>query len=164
MAFRKRSQKPPRCPTEEMRVPGGDIDDMEAFLAGTLRDRPGDLDEAVLLSLARNHGTCYREVLDYENENPDLGRPLAGTHVLRAEVVHALRHEMALTLSDVALRRTDLASGGSPGDAALEECASVAAAEMGWSEAQRRSELDDLRAVFPSWSRSARRVGEGSPA
>jgi len=57
----------------------------------------------------------------------------AGTEVTRGEILYAMRREMALTLADVALRRTDLAGGGHPGAVRLHAAADVMAAEAGWS-------------------------------
>ena len=48
---------------------------------------------------------------------PEWAAPLsAGTPAIRAEVIHAVRAEMACTLSDAVLRRTTLGSAGYPGD------------------------------------------------
>jgi glycerol-3-phosphate dehydrogenase len=59
--------------------------------------------------------------------------PIApGTDVTRAEILYAVRREMAVTLADVALRRTDLASGGHPGPEALRAAAITMAVECGW--------------------------------
>jgi glycerol-3-phosphate dehydrogenase len=69
--------------------------------------------------------------------------------VLRAEVVHAAREEMVETLADVVLRRTDLGTAGHPGEAALRECAALAAAELGWDDARAARELEDARSAFP---------------
>ncbi len=49
------------------------------------------------------------------------------------EVRHAVRHEMAVTLADAVLRRTETASGGHPGRDALRTAAAVMAEELDWS-------------------------------
>lgn len=72
-----------------------------------------------------------------------LARPIApGTAVTAGEVVHGMREEMARRLPDVVLRRTDLAADGHPGTRVLEACADVMGAELGWSPARRRTELE----------------------
>ena len=105
-------------------------------------------------------------MLAHAGRDPALGNTVGSSSVLRAEVVHAVRDEMALTLADVALRRTDLATGGHPGDAALDDCAALAAAELGWDDGRRAEERADLESVFPPWRRGpSPRVGEaGSPS
>ena len=47
-------------------------------------------------------------------------------------IVAAVREEMAQTLSDVIFRRTDLGTGGHPGQTELSECAQLVAEELGW--------------------------------
>ncbi len=73
---------------------------------------------------------------------------LGASPVIGAEVVHAVREEMAHRLSDVVLRRTDLAAGGYPGDASVEACAAIVSRELGWSRARTDAEIDDLKAQF----------------
>lgn len=88
--------------------------------------------------LVRRYGTLHAEL------PPDLEPLSPTTDVTRAEVLYAVRAEMALTLADVALRRTDLAAGGHPGDDALRAAASVMAGELGWSPAR---QADEIRAI-----------------
>jgi glycerol-3-phosphate dehydrogenase len=76
---------------------------------------------------------------------PDLARTLGATPVLAAEVVHAVRREMAVTLGDVVFRRTDLCTAGHPGEEALVEAARLMAEASGWSAARRVAELDEIR-------------------
>jgi glycerol-3-phosphate dehydrogenase len=68
--------------------------------------------------------------------------------VLKAEVVHAVREEMACRLKDVVMRRTDLGSLGHPGEEALRACAGLMAAELGWDEARKREEVTEAKRLF----------------
>ena len=76
-------------------------------------------------------------------------RPL-GAHcpVTAAEVLYAVREEMALTLGDVLLRRTEAGSRGHPGDDAVEAALRVLAGELGWSDARQSQERQNLRRVY----------------
>jgi glycerol-3-phosphate dehydrogenase len=65
----------------------------------------------------------------------------AGSEVTRAEILYAIRREMALTLADVALRRTDLAGGGHPGVGPLRAAADVMAAECSWTPERTAREI-----------------------
>jgi glycerol-3-phosphate dehydrogenase len=56
---------------------------------------------------------------------------------------------MAQTLGDVVFRRTDLATGRFPGRTALSQCASVLAAELGWSAAEQERQIDEVVSRFP---------------
>jgi len=86
--------------------------------------------------LIARYGTLHTDV-------PADGRDrlAPGTDVTPSEIRYAIRHEMALTLSDVTLRRTDLAAGGHPGADALRAAASVMAAECGWTTGQTADEI-----------------------
>jgi glycerol-3-phosphate dehydrogenase len=96
------------------------------------------------------------EVLALAEADPRLRQPLGDSSVLAAEVVHAVRREMACTLADVVLRRTDLGTAQDPGRAALEMCATLVAHEKGWDKQRRLRELADLRHFFAA--RGARRL------
>jgi glycerol-3-phosphate dehydrogenase len=59
--------------------------------------------------LAQKFGTNATRVLDLTKMDPDLGLPLvAGFETLRAEVLYAIRYEMATTIEDVLMRRSGL--------------------------------------------------------
>jgi glycerol-3-phosphate dehydrogenase len=73
-----------------------------------------------------------------------------GSATLEAEILYAVRHEAARTLSDVVLRRTDLGAAGHPGTAALEAAASLMAKELHWDATRRQKELDVTSATFPA--------------
>jgi glycerol-3-phosphate dehydrogenase len=63
-------------------------------------------------------------------------RVAPGVPVIRAQIVHAIRHEMACTLTDVVARRTPLGAAGYPGREVAERCAAVMAGELVWSQAR----------------------------
>jgi glycerol-3-phosphate dehydrogenase len=65
--------------------------------------------------------------------------------------VHAINNEMAWTLSDVVFRRTDLATGGYPGDSAIRACAEMMAGRLGWDEQEIRKQINSVVQRFPSW-------------
>ena len=79
--------------------------------------------------------------LDLVREEPELTGVLPGTGVLRAEVVHAVRAEMALSLEDLIHRRTEL--GRRPlTEAAVEEAGYLMARELGWDVHRTRWEVE----------------------
>ena len=73
----------------------------------------------------------------------------------KAEVVHAVRREMAQRLDDVVLRRTELGTAGHPGDRPLKQCAEVMAGELGWNEAHTRNEIQRVKRNFSLRSSTA---------
>jgi glycerol-3-phosphate dehydrogenase len=91
-------------------------------------------------------------------ERPELGRPLAPeVLVIGAQVIEAVRHEMALSLEDVVLRRTGLGTTGYPGDAAVRAAAALMREELAWSESRLDDEVDAVRRSFGTG-----RTGPGS--
>lgn len=102
---------------------------------------------AAQLGRGRRGGAAFEEALP-------AGRPLAvdpgDAASLRACVRAAFRSEMAVTLEDVALRRTTLAERGlllgPSGDALVDRLASLAAEERDWTEERRAAEAARLRA------------------
>ena len=133
-------------------IMGGDIPDFEAFvLAATAKQSLG-IDASVMRALAHNYGTRVDQVLAYAEKNPDLAQTLGDTTTIKAEVIHAIQHEMAITLADVVFRRTDLATGGNPGDQILHECAELMARELGWTKDQKETHLQEVYKRFPSFA------------
>ncbi|MPZ98637.1 MAG: FAD-dependent oxidoreductase [Dehalococcoidia bacterium] len=68
------------------------------------------------------------------------------TGAVEGEVAHAVRRELAVTLSDVLMRRTGIAWGSCRGLCCDERVAGLMAAELRWSPEQRDAELLAFRA------------------
>jgi glycerol-3-phosphate dehydrogenase len=97
--------------------------------------------------LASRYGTEADAVLTLVREEPGLRDPLVpGLPYLRAEAIHAVRYEMAVTLDDVLSRRTRarLLARDASRDAA-EDVARLLAPELGWDEARIATEADTYR-------------------
>ncbi|MGH8229317.1 MAG: glycerol-3-phosphate dehydrogenase/oxidase, partial [Steroidobacteraceae bacterium] len=136
LACRQLGHRVARCGSATHPLPGGDIEDFPRFereLAARAADSLASIPEGVHAALARNHGSRAVKVLGLAAADPPLRRCIPGTHVLGAEIVYAVREEMAQTLNDVLFRRTELATDGHPGLAALQETESLLRRECGWS-------------------------------
>ena len=129
---------------------GGDIERFDEFEATALAGRPAAVSAESIAALVRNHGSAYPEVMAHGERDANLLGALPGSHTLRAEVVHAVRSEMAVCLEDVVFGRSDLGTAGHPGPEALEQAALLMAQELGWDESRRRKELERTGAAFPS--------------
>ncbi len=64
--------------------------------------------------------------------------------LLKAEVLHFVREEMALKLTDVILRRSDCGTNGCPTRLELQEIAGVMARELGWDTTTINREVDGV--------------------
>jgi glycerol-3-phosphate dehydrogenase len=141
-------QKPP--PTDEMPIFGGDVANVSDLGNRIARLLPAGTDPAIAESLSRNYGSNAENLI--RSADPDQLKPLGKSHVLEAEVAHAVRSEMAMTLPDIVFRRTDLASGGMPDEAALGRCAELATDLLGLSPGQRQEQLAEIRRRTPGWT------------
>lgn len=151
LAFRKLGQRPPRCRTAVTPVAGGEIDDWESFVESGRRRHGTDLGEDVLESLLHNYGSEHDRILRHVRTDPSLAERLGESLTIKAQVVHAVRHEMAETVADIVFRRTDLATGEYPGRIALAECASVLAAERTLRRDVIEKQVEEVMARFPVW-------------
>jgi len=122
--------------TEYVPLPGAPEEDTEE---AARRAAPAGVDPAVVAHLLARYGSDAPGILELIAEDPALGRPLVpGRPYVRAEVVHAARRELALTLEDVLRRRLQLfyevADGGL---SAARDVAEILAAQqgMGWDAA-----------------------------
>lgn len=150
LVFRKLGADPPPSRTAQTPVQGGDIDDWSDLVQRAVAEHGRSLGEDVVRSLAHNYGSDFGRICAYVDENPDLGERIGDTPTIKAQVVHAVRHEMAHTLADVVFRRTDLATGRYPGRAALEQCARILHNERTLSEAEAARQLQVVTARFPA--------------
>ena len=108
----------------------------------------GRLPENILKNLIKTYGTKMHEIMDLVDTSPILAEPLPNSMVIGAQIIYAIRHEMAQTLSDVVLRRTDLGSEQYPGTDSLKACASIMADELGWDQNRVQTEIEAVRNAY----------------
>jgi len=134
--------EPPRASTDRDPLPGGEVSELDLLCHDLEREGVG---QETAWHLVRSYGTEATAVVRLARTDPALGTPLAQGHpAIQAEVVHAIRREMAMTLGDLLIRRThvfhEAERHGVPEALALVELAAV---ELGWSAARKAQELAD---------------------
>ena len=82
------------------------------------------------------------------NNRPELRATIGKAGDIGAQVVFAVREEMALTLADVVMRRTCMGQVGAPPREALQTASRIMAAELGWDEVRREREIASLSPTF----------------
>jgi len=148
-AQRKLGMAATTSPTRSTPVYGGDIERFDEFVAAENKRSGDQLGPGIVEHLIANHGSNYLKIVNLAQHDGELLQPLApDSPVLKAEVVHAVRHEMALTLDDVVRRRTILGSGGCPSPAALAAAARITSDELGWDDAKMAAEIDKVRTIY----------------
>ena len=130
--------------TDKEHLYGCEIEDIDEFLAGIQKDYP-QFAPKTLEYLGRNYGTEFKEVLALADEDRELAEPVTHDGEVLAEVVYAIRNEMAYTLKDILLRRTGIGTLGNPGDDVVTRVGEIAARELGWNDERLAKELDKAR-------------------
>ncbi len=147
LVFKKLGKKPPRCVTEERPIYGGEIERFGDYLSMAIQE--SGLNRKVTHHLVHNYGSKYRDILKYGDTDPSLLETVDGSEeVIKAEILNGLQNEMALKLSDVVLRRTDLGTAGNPGQRTLRSVAQIMADELGWNKARMQQEVEETMALY----------------
>lgn len=107
--------------------------------------------DAPTMAYLRSHYGYEAEALVARLERePHLARRISpARETLAVEVAHAVEHEMAVHLGDVVFRRTGLGTLGDPGEACLRACADLMGERLGWTDAERATEMRATQATFP---------------
>jgi glycerol-3-phosphate dehydrogenase len=133
--------------TDREPLPGGEVRDLDLLVREMLKE--GVPDDAAQ-HLVATYGTEAAAVANLAAREPALGAPLLeGLPFLKAEVVHQARREMALSVSDVLMRRTQLFHRhATQATEATPTVAGLLARELDWDAAQEASSLAEyLREV-----------------
>jgi glycerol-3-phosphate dehydrogenase len=139
-----------RSPTRDTPLPGARAVEMDApgDAAHALAALPADLHAA----MTARYGTRAIVPASLICESPELARPLAaGCPVAAAEVIYAMRYEMAVTVADFIRRRTAL-SWRHPHYASVATVAAarLMAAELGWDRAREQAEIEACNQIRPA--------------
>lgn len=140
--FKRLGRKSPKCVTASLPLPGA-AGDFGA--ARTALGREG-LDGRTVERLLALYGTRALDVVA-EAGPTGAGLPVLdpSTGALEAEILLAVRHEFAQTLTDVLARRMLLAFEPGHGLDVVERAAAVMGAECGWDEDRQAAEIRGYR-------------------
>jgi glycerol-3-phosphate dehydrogenase len=143
-------ERPPvACRTAVTPLPGGTIRDISLTIADARREHDEGLPTDTIPHLVAAYGSRYRDVLEIAQARPEWRTRLASqSPVIGAELIWAVRHEMALTLADAMIRRTPLGALGYPGDAAVELAAALVSQELGWTAERTAQEIASVRRFY----------------
>jgi len=145
LVFQKLGKKIIGSKTHKLPIYGGEFDNFMKLFEEAKFKTNSLLGPNIISSLLHNYGTKYDEVLKYIKEDSSLAEPIENSMTIRAEIIHAVREEMAVKLGDVIYRRTDIGTGEYPHENAVRVCAELMGKELGWSEQQIQREIEELR-------------------
>lgn len=132
-------------------LPGAGISDHEALAIEAARAARLELAAPIIRHLIEVYGDRCVPIIRFMAEKTAWRMPLApGQFAVGAEVIYAIREEMAATLADVVVRRTELGEMGYPGDHIVESAAALAAEELGWDADRRNREIAAVRSFYQS--------------
>jgi glycerol-3-phosphate dehydrogenase len=136
-------------------LPGAGIADHEALAIETARRIRLEVPASLVRHLITRYAEGAATILGLVAEGDDLVRPLApDVDTIGAEVVHAVRDEMAVRLNDIVFRRTGLGAAGAPSEDALRACARIAAGELGWDLARESEEVAGVKREYQEAGRA----------
>ena len=141
------------CTTRSRPLWGGDIGDLEAYINEQTPEliRRHSLDAAQVKHLIMTYGTRHLHLLELLGENRGWGDRLhPSLPHLKAEVIHAVRQEAAVALSDFLRRRTQIALGPHRRDERLlENAVTLMASALKWSpEEAERQKIEYLAEIL----------------
>lgn len=149
LVFKKLGTKPPRSLTDTKPIYGGQIELFNDFIAQEVAKKPYGMSSEIVRHLVYNYGSEYPQVLKYIDENPGWKQTIGDkSQVIKAEVIHGIREEMAEKLADVVLRRTELGSASNPGNETLNVCAALMANELDWDTARIGREVEEVKSIY----------------
>jgi glycerol-3-phosphate dehydrogenase len=144
------------CRTASRALPGGSVRDVALTIAEARRDFDTGLPSDAVPHLVAAYGSRYRDILDLAAGQPACrARVAQDSPVIGAELVWAVRREMAVTLPDAVIRRTPIGALGYPGDAAVERAAAIVGSELNWSDEQRLAEIAAVKRFYDGRSFTA---------
>jgi glycerol-3-phosphate dehydrogenase len=149
MVARRLGKRVPPSRTGSTVLPGAGISDHEALAIERSRAIGFDVPIATIRHLTARYAERAPDIIALMHERPELRAPLTPSEpTLGAEVVYVIRHEMAMRLTDVVIRRTGLGSSGHPGDDAIRAAARIAAGELQWDAERTAEEIEAVRRFY----------------
>ncbi|MEQ1865089.1 MAG: glycerol-3-phosphate dehydrogenase/oxidase [Micropepsaceae bacterium] len=143
-----------RCDTGEAPLPGA-TGRFKDFVARE-QDQHKDKSASIVANLARNYGARADDVLALARDNPAMLKVVSQRLPdIAAQVVFAVRSEMAMTLDDVLFRRTGLGTLGPLEANAVADAATLMAGDLGWSEGERQRQIDSVAWRYTSLARAS---------
>ncbi|PID68460.1 MAG: glycerol-3-phosphate dehydrogenase [Flavobacteriia bacterium] len=133
--------------TAEQYLEGSNIPDFEAFVKQKTVAYP-DMKPEQVRFLCEYYGDKFEDLLSIAEDNPAYLEPLDADGEIGAQVIYAIRQEMALTLGDILFRRTGLGTLGHPGQDCLNKIAQWAAEELHWTKEELQHQIDEVEKQF----------------
>ena len=149
LAARKLSMK--IRPSHSHRTPlaGGDIGAFQSFVDRTAKRVDLGLSSDTVRRLVIQYGSRVDDIFEIAEKQAPKARMLPGSEtVMEAEIDYILREELAVRLTDVILRRTNLGTVSRPEEKILQAVASKMAGYLKWDSRRRQKEIDTVKSTY----------------
>jgi len=144
LVVRKLRTTAKQCDTKDASLPGS-AGNHKAKVAALSTAHP-ELAASSAANLARNYGAMSDGLLALAKADPTLLRTVSQRLPdIAAQVVHAVRTEMAMTLEDVVFRRTGLGTLGPLEPHAVDDIAGLMARELKWTDTEKQQQVASLQ-------------------
>jgi glycerol-3-phosphate dehydrogenase len=148
-AARRLGRAIPPSRTDAGPLPGAGIADHEALAIETARAVGLELAPPMIRHLTAIYGDRCATIIRLMAEHSEWRMPLVpGQPTVGAEIIYVIREEMACTLEDIVVRRTELGAEGKPPDALIAAIAGVAADELQWDAPRVAREIERVNAFY----------------
>jgi glycerol-3-phosphate dehydrogenase len=138
--------------TRELPIHGGNIENFENFVSDLLTKYKEDYSENTIKDLSHNYGSNCNAVIKLAETEPELKKNIEGTNKLKSEIIYAIRNEMAVKLSDIIVRRTDIGTSKFPGDLTIDQCSKIMGKELLWTDNKILEEANQVKKMFENFS------------
>ena len=139
---KKSNRKPAKSITDKDYLSGCDIKNIDAFIERMVNINK-DFDKNMIITLSKYYGTEIFDLLETAKQNEDYRKPLNDDGEILAQVIYAIRKEMAKKLQDIVFRRTGLGTLGHPGEDVLKKIAELTSEELGWDKDLMNKEIEE---------------------
>ncbi len=124
-----------------------DIKNMESFIRQLVLRYP-QFSEATINYVGRNYGLQCHTIFRLALYEKPLMEVLTDDGEILAEVVYAMKKEMAFTLEDIFFRRTGIGTLGYPGDEVFNKVVETAKKYFSWDDERTKKEIDEVMKIF----------------
>jgi len=141
---KKLQRKLPPSVTHTRYLAGCQIKDLKAFFNTVYSSYPS-FKKNTLEVCAKYYGSEVDALMRIAQSNKKYREIVTHDGEILAEVIYAIRHEMAHTLSDIVFRRTGICTAGNPGNDVLTLVAETAAKELKWDKKELNRQLKSVQ-------------------
>jgi glycerol-3-phosphate dehydrogenase len=133
--------------TDKQFLAGSNIHDMEEFME-QLHQNYSQFPAETIEYVGRNYGQECHRVFEIAIANPKMSKVLTDDGEILAEVVYAIEHEMAKSLSDIFFRRTGIGTLGYPGNETFESVVELSKELLKWGDSKTQEEIEMVMKHF----------------